>query len=171
VLGIIFAILGVLFTVYKKQNQSKKIKITEFLIPLLLFIGMGFTDLLFKFSQHKYINEKNIALFNSSLFYISFFSSLLYLIFKTKDHKYFFLKKTMLYGILLGIVNYFGVLFFIKALGTNIFDSSIIFGINNIGIVILSVLLGVLLFKEKLSSINLIGVFISIIAIFMLSLS
>jgi uncharacterized membrane protein len=77
----------------------------------------------------------------------------------------------MLYGILLGIVNYFGVLFFIKALGTNIFDSSIIFGINNIGIVILSVLLGLLLFKEKLSSINLIGVFISIIAIFMLSLS
>jgi len=168
--GIILAVLGVLFTVYKKTEETKKHKLSEFLIPLLLFIGMGFTDLLFKFSQHKYINENNIALFNSSLFYISFFSSLIYALF-SKNHQSFFKKETILYGILLGAVNYLGVLFFIKALGTNIFDSSVIFGINNIGIVILSVLLGLVLFKEKLSSINLVGVSISIAAIFMLSLS
>jgi len=168
--GIILAILGVLFTVYKKAEKTKEHKLSEFLIPLLLFVGMGFTDLLFKFSQHKYINENNIALFNSSLFYISFFSSLIYVIF-TKNNNSFFKKETILYGILLGAVNYFGVLFFVKALGTEIFDSSVIFGINNIGIVILSVLLGLVLFKEKLSSINLIGVSISLAAIFMLSLS
>jgi multidrug transporter EmrE-like cation transporter len=52
--------------------------------------------------------------------------------------------------------------------GTGI-DSSIVFGINNTGIVVLSVLTGYLVFNEKLRMINYLGIMLSIIAILMFS--
>ncbi len=168
--GIILAIIGVILTVYKKSEGNTKVKISEFLVPLLLFIGMGFTDMLFKFSQFKYLNANNIALFNSSLFYISFLSSLVY-VFIIRKQKDFFNKGTLIYGIILGIVNYYGVFFFIKALGSGAFDSSVIFGINNVSIVILSVFLGIIIFKEKTNKINIIGIASAITAIVFLSIS
>jgi len=170
IVGIILAIIGVSLTVYKKADAEQKTKLSEFLIPLLLFIGMGFTDLLFKFSQHKYITENNIALFNSSLFYISFFSSLIYVLIKKEGH-HLFNKKTLYYGALLGLFNYFGVFFFMKALSSNTLDSSVVFGINNVSIVILSVLIGLIIFKEKINKINIMGIISAITAIIFLSVS
>jgi multidrug transporter EmrE-like cation transporter len=48
-------------------------------------------------------------------------------------------------------------------------DSSVIFGINNIGIVGLSVVLGMLLFQEKLSVLNKAGVLVCIVATIILA--
>jgi len=169
VLGVLIAVIGVVLTVYKPNSKdSKKVNIYEIIIPLLLFIGMGTSDSLVKFSQHSYLNSSNIALFNSSLFYISLISSLVYVV-VTKNIKGLFNNKIWLYGSVLGVLNFYGVFFFIKALDSKIFDSSIIFGINNVGIVSLSVLIGLFLFKEKLLNINKIGVAISILAIVILS--
>ncbi len=170
IIGIFLAIFGVIFTVYKQSEETKKINLSEFLIPLLLFAGMGFTDLLFKYSQDKYINSNNITLFNSSLFYISFISSFIYVLLKKEGRK-LLNNKVIIYGFFLGIANYYGVYFFLKALGTNTLDSSVIFGINNVSIVILSVLIGIIIFKEKTNKINILGIISSITAIIFLSIS
>jgi multidrug transporter EmrE-like cation transporter len=50
-------------------------------------------------------------------------------------------------------------------------DSSVVFGINNIGIVGLSVLLGVLIFRERLSWINMLGIMVCIAATILLAYS
>lgn len=169
VLGVAIAVIGVVLTVYKPSDvTAKKVNIYEIIIPLLLFIGMGTSDSLMKYSQHNFLNSGNIALFNSSLFYISLISSLVYVI-ATKKTNALFNKKIWLYGSVLGALNFYGVFFFIKALDSKIFDSSIIFGINNVGIVSLSVLIGLFLFKESLLSINKVGVAVSILAIVILS--
>ncbi len=169
ILGVLVAVIGVILTVYKKsRSKLVKINIYEIIIPLLLFIGMGTSDSLMKYTQHNFLNSSNIALFNSSLFYISFISSFIYVVF-TKKISALFNKNIWLLGALLGLLNFYGVFFFIKALDSKIFDSSIIFGINNVGIVSVSVLIGLLIFKEKLFNINKIGVAISILAIIILS--
>ena len=169
VLGVLVAVIGVILTVYKpSKKESKKVNIYEIIIPLLLFVGMGTSDSLMKYTQHNFLDSSNIALFNSSLFYISFISNLIYVVF-TKQISALFNKSILFLGIILGILNFYGVFFFIKALDSKIFDSSIIFGINNVGIVSLSVLIGLLIFKEKLFNINKIGVAISILAIIILS--
>jgi uncharacterized membrane protein len=49
-------------------------------------------------------------------------------------------------------------------------DSSVIFGTNNISIVALSVLIGLLVFKEKLKLINWIGVVLSALALLLFTL-
>jgi len=81
-----------------------------------------------------------------------------------------------MWGIALGISNYGSLYFIIRALNHqtnngNTFDGSIVFGINNLGVIALSVLIGLLFFKEKLLKINWIGIIISFIAIYILSIT
>ena len=49
-------------------------------------------------------------------------------------------------------------------------DSSVIFGVNNIGIVALSVLIGLWFFKEKLLFLNWLGILLSAVALFLFAL-
>lgn len=169
IIGIVVAITGVLLSVYKPiGTQKQKINFYEILIPILLFIGMGVSDSLVKYTQHTYLTQSNIALFNSSLFYISFFSSIIYIV-VTKQYKQLFNIEIWIFGAVLGLLNYYGILFFINALSLTTFDSSVIFGINNVGIVSFSVLIGLLVFKEKLNLPNKIGIVVSVLSIIILS--
>jgi uncharacterized membrane protein len=75
-----------------------------------------------------------------------------------------------IYGVVLGLVNFGSLYGLIRALDSGVFDSSIIFGINNMGIVLLSVIIAMMIFSEKLTIINKIGVILSLVAIIILSL-
>lgn len=50
-------------------------------------------------------------------------------------------------------------------------ESSVVFSINNVAIVMLTTLLGILLFQEKLQTKNWTGVFLAIVSILLISLS
>jgi len=85
-------------------------------------------------------------------------------------------KKTLIWGIGLGISNYGSLYFLIKALNYKnmlgeSMNGSIVFGINNLGVIALSVLIGLLVFKEKFLKINWIGIVLSCIAIYILSIT
>ena len=171
ILGILLALIGVFLTIYKKSESSSKQKIIQFLLPLSLFIGMGSIDSLLKYTQDTYITQNISAFFSSTLFAISFISGLIYTLTRKEMIIAYSNPKIYYYGIILGIVNFGSIYFLIGALNSEVFDSSIIFGINNVSIVIASVLLGILLFKEKITKINTIGILSSIIAILTLSIS
>lgn len=172
VIGIILALIGVFSTIYTKQDLSSKINFKSFSTLLILFIGMGVIDSLIKFTQESYhISSSKSAFFSSTLFAIAFLSGFIYTLIKKDSFKSYLNLNVIFFGILLGLANFGSIYFLIEALNTKILDSSIVFGINNVGIVVLSVLLGIILFKEKISNVNMIGVFISIIAILTLSFS
>lgn len=171
ILGILLALIGVFLTIYKKSESSSKQKIIQFLLPLSLFIGMGSIDSLLKYTQDTYITQNISAFFSSTLFAISFISGLIYTLTRKEMIMAYSNPKIYYYGIILGFVNFGSIYFLIGALNSEVFDSSIIFGINNVSIVIASVLLGILLFKEKITKINTIGILSSIIAILTLSIS
>ena len=79
------------------------------------------------------------------------------------------------WGLLLGSVNFGSIYFLVRALhytspaGKNM-DSSVIFGANNISIVALSVLIGLLVFRERLKLVNWIGVMLSALALLLFTL-
>ena len=68
-------------------------------------------------------------------------------------------------GILIGIPNYFSIWTLVKVLAANQGNSSAIFPIVNIGIVLFSTMAALILFKEKLSKLNWTGVVLAIVAI------
>ncbi len=172
--GILLALIAVYLTIYQGNSlQTKREKIGY---PLLLFVGMGFVDSLVKYSQLKFVSDEESSYFTAILFLISFLTGLIILLFRKKKCTELKNLRVIFWGVFLGIVNFGSIYFLIRALnfknanGIGI-DSSIVFGINNTSIVLLSVLLGVFIFREKLSVINKIGITMSVLAILIFSLA
>lgn len=172
--AIVATLTGVLLTIYEPGRISTARN--RMVVPLLLFAGMGIVDSLVKFAQFKYVKGDDTALFSAVLFAMAFFTGLFILPFIKRGIIEFKRKESWLYGTLLGVVNFGSIFLMVSALnhvnssGVTI-DSSVIFGANNIGIVSLSVLSGLLIFNEKLRPINWTGIGISAVAILLFTLS
>jgi len=72
--------------------------------------------------------------------------------------------KNLLAGIILGVPNFFSIYFLMKAIGLG-WGGSVIFPINNVAIIVLSSGLAYLILKEKLSALNVLGVFLAAVSI------
>jgi len=166
IIGILLALASIFMIVYKKKESQKEIVL---LLPLFLFIFMGIIDSLVKYSQvHIFDKDVNAMVFTSLLFSFSFVVSVIYYLINIKNSEKFNLQ-TILHGAILGLVNFGSIYFLIKALDSKAFNSSIIFGINNTSIVVFSILIGLLFFKEKITKLNFAGIIVSIIAIAILT--
>ena len=77
--------------------------------------------------------------------------------------------KSILGGVVLGIPNYFSLYYLIKMLDSRVYESSTIFTIHNVAIVIVSTLVAVLFFKEKITMRNSMGIALALIAIFLVT--
>ncbi len=79
--------------------------------------------------------------------------------------------KNVLGGIALGIPNFGSIYFLVLALRTNGMESSTIFPLNNVAIVMISTFLGILLFKEKMLPKNWIGIALAVASIILIATS
>lgn len=131
-----------------------------------MFFVMGTNDSLMKYAEFHFIGE-DFTLFLSTAFLVSLILGSVILIVKSKHEK--FALKNILTGIILGLLNWYSTYYFLIAL--DLFDVSIVVPVINVGIVAISSIIGYFLFKEKLSRVNWIGVFIAMIAILLMVLS
>lgn len=162
---ILITLIAVVLAIYRKPERN--IKTIYALLPFILFIGSGTVDTLVKTAQHLYIPQNDVPLFSSSLFGISFLTSLI-LLFTKKQGEQLFKRNTIILGLLLGSFNFGSLYFIINALNKSGMDSSLLFGINNLSIVCLSLIFGFFLFKEKLTKLNWAGIILSLICIVLL---
>lgn len=165
--GMVLAVIAVVFTAIRKNTNFENRK--YLFLPFILFIGMGLVDSLVKFSQHEYLRDQNLHVFSTLLFTISAITGIVIRLLKKPSNQSAMNIKTVTGGMLLGIANYGSLYFLVHALNSNFVDSSVVFGLNSVGIVLLSVFLAIILFKEKLSFINWTGIVLSIITIFILT--
>ena len=166
-IGIIVALLAVYLASVKSkdlQQQQKRI-----IYPVLLFFGSGTIDTVLKYVEINYVAKDEVAIFSGTLFAIAAIFGLVILAIKTLQKPEAFGLKNVIAGILLGVPNYYSIIFLIKALQVEGFESSTLFTINNVGIVIFSTLIGLVLFKEKLSSKNILGVLLAILGIILVT--
>ena len=147
-------------------NGKLNINKSHILIIVLLFIGQGIADGILNWCQKFLINSQNMNLFFCFTFLSAGFAGLITLIFKNKKSK--IRMKNVIWGIILGIPNYITLLFFIKSLKSEMFASSEIFPIINIGVIILCSFSSIIIFKEKVTIYNWIGVSLGILSIFVI---
>ncbi|HCT31278.1 MAG TPA: hypothetical protein DIW31_11245 [Bacteroidales bacterium] len=175
IIGIALVLVAVFLTSYKPENGH--IQVTSTVLPLIIFIGIGILDSLIKYAQFRYVSNDLNPIFSGFTFGVAGLTGILLLPFNRKAAIDFKRLKTWILGIVLGLSNFGSMYFFIKAL--NHIDSStgrqlqgsVVFGINNIGIVALGVLLGLIFFKERPTKANWFGIATSIIAIVVLTIS
>lgn len=173
IIGIILALIAVYFTNKRNTTEHHTSK-TLLWLPALVFIGSGLID--------TGINAAKTYLFtlpvHSDLFSIGIFASafiigicvLAFQFLKQPKENIKFELKSLIGGIILGIPNYFSIFFIIKSLEANIFTSAQLFPVLNISNVVLTAFVGFLIFKEKLSAQNLLGVILAVISILLITL-
>jgi uncharacterized membrane protein len=120
--------------------------------------------------QHTHLKESEVALFSATTFLSAFLFGVVLSVIKFIKGNFKLEGKNILGGICLGIPNYFSLFFLIRALQNKNFESASIFTLINIGVILLSSLFGILLFKEKLIKQNYLGITLAIIAVILVTL-
>ena len=168
VMGIVLALAAVFLTSIKKKD-SLEIEKKNLLFPLLVFLGSGTIDTGIKYLETSYVAREDVAVFSSTIFAVAGSIGVCVLIFQGIRGKLRISFRNVLGGILLGVPNFFSIYFLVLALRTEGFESSTIFPLNNVSIVLVSTLLGILLFKERLISKNWLGIVLAIGSILMIA--
>lgn len=171
-IGIILAILAVFLSVYRKRKVEFDPR--NIYLPIILFLGMGLVDSFVKYAQQYHVADDVLPVFTVILFAMAALAGMITKIIRKTSFKELISTKTLLWGIGLGLSNYGSLYFLIKALNFKnqsgeTLDGSIVFGINNLGVIALSVFIGLIVFKEKFLKINWVGIILSFIAIYVLS--
>lgn len=169
IVGIVIALIAVYLASVKEDKIAAKN--AGLLFPVLLFLGSGTIDTTLKYVETNYVDKADVSVFSGSLFAIAAFFAGIILIIKAIKKREKFGIKNCIAGLILGVPNYFSIVFLIKALQTEGFESSTLFTINNVGIVIVSTLVGILIFKEQFSIKNKLGVALAILGIVIVALA
>lgn len=167
--GIFLALLSVVLANVKKQNSNAKN--ASLLLPLIVFIGSGLTDSALNFIQKFYLPEGKNELMIFFVFgaaAIAGFAVVLYNYFK---YHLSFGKKEIFAGFLLGLPNFGSMIAILNVLQSSGIEHSIVWPLINVGVIVFSTFYSVVFFKEKLLPINILGIFIALMAIVMMALS
>lgn len=165
-LGIGLAFVAILMVSRPKDRTSQpELSIKNLGLPLMIFLMGGVIDTSLNYANHHWITPEIEPLFPITIFAFAFISGLIFSLIK----KVPFRTKDILAGIILGIPNYFSIYLQLKALTAFDNNGALLYPSLNIGIIIGSTLAAVLIFREKLSRINQLGVVIAVVVIFLLS--
>jgi len=171
IIGILVAMVAVVLAAYKEDTEHHKHNFNFYFFPFLVVIGSGLIDTFTKWNQEQHLTEADFNLFLICVFGTAAIIGWIILLGKYISKRETFTAKSVGYGLLLGIPNYGTMYFLIAALNLPGWSSSTVFPVNNIAIVVASCLVAMLVFKEQLSKINLLGILLAVAAILMIMLS
>ena len=160
VVGIVLAFVG-LFCLLSKPNQQSAVAFRGVLALVGVWFGYGIIDILFKQVA------KSGGAFPTTLFIAFSLAAcimFIYLLFKRTQWNV----ASFVGGIILGVLNFFNILFYIKAHQSFGSNPTLVFAGMNIGVICLGTITGALIFKEKISKVNWLGIVFSLCAIFCL---
>ena len=165
-IGIVLALTALFLVVGgKDKNQAKTEKTTLIvLLPILIFFSTGIGDVLMKITETKNLSD-DLTPMVAFIYGISFLFSLLLMGYDLIKGKSKWQWKNAAGGIALGAVNFFSTYSVYHSM--RVFDNVVLFPVYNIGVVCLTALCGWLLFKEKLTWRNYLGLGIAVILITM----
>jgi drug/metabolite transporter (DMT)-like permease len=165
--GVALALLAVWFTTRPAEGNKKDKKVSWLIwaMPLLLFVGSGLLDTMIKYVEQAFINPANQNAYLITAFCVAASVGWLILFYLFATGRQKMSGRAVLAGIGIGVPNYFSIWTLLGALKGYANNSSAIIPINNMGIVLLTALVAWLIFKEKLSATNWLGIALSLGAI------
>jgi drug/metabolite transporter (DMT)-like permease len=167
IIGIILALFAVYLTTKKNKAEENK---GTLLFPVLLFFGAGCIDTSIKLFQNNNVAATDISLFSTFTFLMAFTAGIIIIITRFFFNPVKIIGKNILAGIILGIPNYFSLYYMVKMLDSKVLESSTIFTIHNVSIVIISTVLGVFFYNESINKRNILGILVAIIAIILVTI-
>lgn len=167
IIGLILAFVAIFFTLDRAENTSTDSKKWQY--PLLVLVGFGVIDVLFK----KIVSVSDIP-FTTSLFVVfcgAFVLTWIFNLYQIFTQKQQFSIRNLYWGIALGLLNFGNIYFYLRAHKELPENPSTVFATMNLGVIILGSLIGVIAFKEKLNKKNYFGTALALIAVVLIVLS
>ena len=165
--GIVFGFAAIIFTMYRKSDRVSSKR--SWLYLLLVFIGFGAVDVMFKM-----VSQITVIPYTTSLFIIyciAFALSMLYLLYLVWRKKTKLQLVNFFCGCILGIFNFGNILFYLRAHKEMADNPSTVFAAMNMGVIIAGTLIGIFVFRERLSRWNYIGLALALVSIILITLS
>ena len=166
VLGIVLALAALVLVVGGKGDAKGK-ELSFSLLPILIFFGTGTGDILMKLTEQRNTSD-DMGFMIAFIYLIAMLFGLLLVGFDLIRGKSKWQWKSAVGGIGLGVINFFSTYFVYRSM--RLFDNVVLFPVYNIGVVCLTALAGWLLFKEKLTWKNYMGLAIAILAVILITL-
>jgi drug/metabolite transporter (DMT)-like permease len=167
-LKLIALLLGIpaLLLMLNKPNNNKE---NKWIYPMIVWLGFGVIDLLFK----KIALQSQIS-FTTSLFVVFSISLLIMVVYNSYEIIFKSSKihlKSILTGGLIGVFNFGNIFFYLKAHQVFAENPSTVFAGMNMGVIIVGSIVGFFIFKEKASKLNILGLFFALLAVIFIVLA
>lgn len=167
--GIVLALVALVLVVGGRNNKtdgrdvSRKVSM---ILPIFIFFGTGTGDILMKITEQQN-TVGNLGFMIAFIYFVALVFGIIIVVWDLVKGKSKWQWKNAAGGIGLGVINYFSTYCVYYAM--RCFDNVVLFPIYNIGVVSLTALTGWLLFKEKLTWKNYLGLAIAIIAVILIA--
>lgn len=138
------------------------------LLPILVFFMFGCHFALLKFTQSRYLDGSAYHLYVTTSFFFAFITSVaigLVWIRARVNVRY----RDLIAGGILGSINYAAIYFLVRVLSLEGWQSSQLFPIYSVGVVSVSSILAMILFKERLSRLKTFGLAVGLMAVALLN--
>lgn len=168
IMGLILAVAAVIFSSVK-AGDSLESATKHLILPLTVLAISGAIEIIVSYNQKNSLPAAYFPVFLTVAFGTAAVLGSIYYLYTRIKWKMAWHPRAVLAGILLGVPNYFSLFFFLKAFETAGWPASVILPVTNIGVLVVSTIFGWLLFRDKLSPLNIFGLCISLIAITLLS--
>ena len=166
--GLVIAIISVYLTSLPSKKDPPEIKragLKYFWMPAVIFIGSGVLDSLVNHAKIRLVPDNHLTIFLSLCFFCAGTIGITVILFRRIRFGEKFQSKSIPAGIILGIPNYFSIYGITRALGCNLMETSELIPVNNMGIVALSAVSALVIFREKFSPVNWLGILLALGAI------
>jgi len=169
ILGLLVAVVAIVlvnFVPKEKRGQTGDIASSQYAYPFLAFLLSGIIEvILLVVGKEGYMT--NSIEFVSAAFALA---GIIGLIFIMATHRPIITLREIGAGILLGVPNFLTIYLLILLVEKG-WDGSVLFPLNNIGVLLASTVIGYLLFKESFDRYKLIGILAALLSIFLISTS
>ncbi|GGE64933.1 EamA-like transporter family protein [Pedobacter psychrotolerans] len=166
-IGLAIGFLAIILTFVRKSEKETSSK--HWIYPIAVFIGFGIIDILFK--QIALYKDLPYTTSLFTVFALAFVVSMAIVIFMVIARKTKLQLVNLACGLILGFFNFGNILFYMKAHKALAENPSTVFAAMNMGVIVLGSLIGIIIFKEKLSKLNYVGIFLALVAVIFITLS
>ncbi|HET6552944.1 MAG TPA: EamA family transporter [Dyella sp.] len=160
--GIALGLLALSCMVWKVDARSTEETTRGWLWPLVVFIGFGLIDILFKQVARA---GTPFAASLQAMFALALLVSVALLLWRRWRDRTFFTLRDAVAGLLLGLANFGNIVFYVRGHQALPDHPSLVFASMNLGVVAVGALVGTLAFRERLSWINALGLGLALLAI------
>ena len=151
------------------RNKSADNNQNKWIYPALVLLGFGIIDVFFKQIALQKSFPYTTSLF--VVFCLAFAVALLFTGYSVFVQKKKLQSVNFIFGSILGVLNFGNILCYLKAHKAFADNPSTVFASMNMGVIILGSLAGILLFKEKVTLKNYVGIALALVAVVFITLS